>query len=57
MQINIIYRLLLSFIYLAMVTLGYFLMLLIMTFNVYIIVAAITGLVTGNLIFSMIKLP
>ena len=56
-QINIIYRLLLSFIYLAMVTLGYFLMLLIMTFNVYIIVAAITGLFAGNLIFSMIKLP
>ena len=56
-QINIIYRLILSFVYMAMVTLGFFLMLLVMTFNVGVIIAAIAGLFAGNVLFGMIPLP
>ena len=56
-QINIVYRLILSFVYMTMVTLGFFLMLLIMTFNVGLIMAAIAGLFFGNILFGMIPLP
>ena len=56
-QISIVFRLVLSLIYLIMVSLGFFLMLIVMTFNVYLILAAVTGLIFGNLVFNLISLP
>ena len=50
-------RLLLTLIYLVMVTLAYFLMLLVMTFNVGLLFAGVGGLATGNLLFGLIALP
>lgn len=56
-QISCLNRLLLTLVYLAMVTLAYFLMLLVMTYNVYLLVAAVAGLASGNLLFSLLSLP
>ena len=50
-------RLLLTMIYLCMITLAYFLMLLIMTFNVYLLFAGVGGLASGNLLFNLMDLP
>ena len=41
----------------VMVTGAYFLMLLVMTFNVGILFAAVSGLAIGLLIFNLIELP
>ena len=56
-RVNCGLRLLLTLIYMTMVTLAYFLMLLIMSFNVGLFFAAVGGLATGNFLFGLISLP
>ena len=50
-------RLYISFIYFLMALTGYFIMLLVMTFNVGVLIAIVLGISTGNLITGYLKLP
>ena len=56
-RISCLYRLLLTAIYMIMVTGAFGLMLLVMTFNVGVLFAAVSGLAVGLLIFNMVPLP
>ena len=56
-RISCTYRLMLTLVYIVMVTLGFFLMLIVMTYNVGLFFSAAGGLALGNLLFSLIDLP
>ena len=50
-------RLLLTVIYMVMVSSAFFLMLLVMTYNVGVLFAAVVGLALGLFVFNLIELP
>ena len=51
------YRLLLTFIFMIMITGAFLLMLLVMTYNVGILFAAVSGLAVGLFMFNLVTLP
>ena len=56
-DLSLLSRLALVCIYVLMLTIGYCLMLLVMSFNVPVLIAVCLGLTTGHIVFEMVGLP